>query len=959
MSSLMLPSISALAGFLHDLGKSSDAFQQRLKGKLIEANQVRHEWTSLLLWEHFIRKVMETAPVKNDTAWLDQLQKPYDHTLWLDDTELLTTPKYPMKDLISYPLANLLGWLIVSHHRLPTPHGNDIFSEKNMKFPWSNLTQTWNEEPPPLNKKTMGYYRFSKRIPMDALLWKEMGIHAGIIKQHYIELGLQSAHLARVSLMLADHQYSKLMGNDPRRVVLVKPAKLYANTTAGTLNQTLDEHLLGVGRGAHDLAQKLVSARSELPQLRSTELTQNSSGPFSWQNDCVRVTRGIKEQYPRNGAFMVNMASTGCGKTLANAKVMNAFNPDGLRCNFAMGLRTLTLQTSKAFKDKLSLKAHELCTLVGGAATQQLWEHHESKNDSCGSASATPLIPDPYNVLGAQPQNNHILLQDESLRHFLGAPLLVCTIDHLMSATDGVRGGRQIAPLLRLLTSDLVLDEPDDFDLSDIPALTRLVFFTGLMGSNVLISSATLPPSLVKNLYAAYRAGRAQSDCAHKNVSCLWFDEFTASATVCSLLEDFGLAHDDFVTNRVANLESMLKKRSYQILAVPPMGTSYEAAISEFAKQTAVSSQNLHAANHTVDPITQKKVSFGLVRIANIQSLVLLAKDLFMKSLFNDDYRVHICVYHSQYPALMRSALEKTLDTTLQRKESLAVFTRSDIRGLLDQGHEKNHIFLVVASPVAEVGRDHDYDWAIVEPSSKRSMIQIAGRVLRHRSGVPGQPDNMAFFNMNLNAYRMPVGKPVFCYPGFEDDKYLLSSRLLDQVLSNEASNDLTAAHRIVMPSSLSVTMGKQCQVYKFMSELEHAQMKKTVENYCSRLYTSEFKNAWYTGAFPKQKPFRDDDTKYSSMHLGLNQDESYVLYEMDEHNVVHNVTQKLSSPSLIFTSNVGPWATPSYADAVKALSQDFALPVEDICAKFGTIDLKSETKRWSFNEYLGFYKES
>ena len=33
--------------------------------------------------------------------------------------------------------------------------------------------------------------------------------------------------------------------------------------------------------------------------------------------------------------------------------------------------------------------------------------------------------------------------------------------------------------MLRLMSSDLVLDEPDDFDQSDLPALTRLVHWAG------------------------------------------------------------------------------------------------------------------------------------------------------------------------------------------------------------------------------------------------------------------------------------------------------------------------------------------------------------------------------------------------------------------------------------------------------------------------------------------------
>ena len=63
--------------------------------------------------------------------------------------------------------------------------------------------------------------------------------------------------------------------------------------------------------------------------------------------------------------------------------------------------------------------------------------------------------------------------------------------------------------MLRLLTSDLVLDEPDDFGLSDLPALCRLVNWAGMLGCRVLLSSATLQPALLNALFAAYQAGRA------------------------------------------------------------------------------------------------------------------------------------------------------------------------------------------------------------------------------------------------------------------------------------------------------------------------------------------------------------------------------------------------------------------------------------------------------------------
>ena len=137
----------------------------------------------------------------------------------------------------------------------------------------------------------------------------------------------------------------------------------------------------------------------------------------------------------------------------------------------------------------------------------------------------------------------HPLLQrltdDAKARALIAAPLLVCTVDHLTPATESLRGGRQIAPMLRLLTSDLVLDEPDDFDMADLPALTRLVHWAGLLGSRVLLSSATLPPALVEGLFLAYRAGRAVHQ-RHRserpsepvNICCLWIDEFHQTVVI-------------------------------------------------------------------------------------------------------------------------------------------------------------------------------------------------------------------------------------------------------------------------------------------------------------------------------------------------------------------------------------------------------------------------------------------
>ncbi|MGC4845569.1 hypothetical protein ACPVLN_30465, partial [Pseudomonas aeruginosa] len=105
----------------------------------------------------------------------------------------------------------------------------------------------------------------------------------------------------------------------------------------------------------------------------------------------------------------------------------------------------------------------------GGSAARELFEKQQERLERSGSESAQELLA----------ENSHVhfagTLEDGPLREWLGrnsagnrllqAPILACTIDHLMPASESLRGGHQIAPLLRLMTSDLVLDEVDDFDI--------------------------------------------------------------------------------------------------------------------------------------------------------------------------------------------------------------------------------------------------------------------------------------------------------------------------------------------------------------------------------------------------------------------------------------------------------------------------------------------------------------
>ena len=85
---------------------------------------------------------------------------------------------------------------------------------------------------------------------------------------------------------------------------------------------------------------------------------------------------------------------------------------------------------------------------------------------------------------------------------------------------------------------------------------------------------------------------------------------------------------------------------------------------------------------------------------------------------------------------------------------------------MLDSDDCSELILIVVATPVEEIGRDHDFDWAVVDPSSTQSIVQTAGRVNRHRLKLIGLP-NVALLQFNRKKVET-TDKRVFQRPGLE-----------------------------------------------------------------------------------------------------------------------------------------------------------------------------------------------
>ncbi len=463
--------LARIAALFHDLGKANDAFQKKLRCAQAIADPFRHEWVSLRLFEVFVGK-----GCLNDQDWLTRLTTLDDSTSKTVIASLqglkdgIDQALSPFKSL-TLPLARVVGWLIVSHHRLPTPGKDWALKEDTLaRLPaavvhgWCGSQQANDKlsttEAKAFAKTQTACWSFKGGLPFDSRQWRQHVAKTAdaILKRPGLsgesaETTLRSSyvlHLSRLALMLADHYYSSQPSHARYGDPVPSDGKtLYANSSrkngeAPQFNQRLDEHLIGVEVNASRLLQTLPRLAQSLPRIaRHKDFRKRANAPFAWQNTAFDLAESLRDKSAEHGFFGVNLASTGCGKTFANARILYGLaNPQiGARFTVALGLRTLTLQTGDTYRERLKLGSEDLAVLVGGAATKALHDYYKARAQDAansGSESAEDLLP-AYNHVrydGSLEDGplKRWLLQSRQGRgahaaSLLDAPVLVCTID--------------------------------------------------------------------------------------------------------------------------------------------------------------------------------------------------------------------------------------------------------------------------------------------------------------------------------------------------------------------------------------------------------------------------------------------------------------------------------------------------------------------------------------------------
>lgn len=598
-----------------------------------------------------------------------------------------------------------------------------------------------------------------------------------------------------------------------------------------TLNQPLSWHLQSVGDRAPQVMRAITG--DELPCLDDAvagavlgDRVGEGSPRYRWQNQATDHVSGMR-------GIVFNIASTGSGKTLANLKMALAMrHGQSVRLAVAFNLRSLTRQTAEAFSrhvrriDASHPDTPDLRTKWERDSALLLGQHGSSAEVDAGPADTKEALDeDSYqtneqiDVHGAEKLSMPSWLNtffpndpDLKLQKLICAPVLISTMDWIVASGEPGQQARHAHALIRVANSDLILDEVDSYDVKSSVAVMRVVKMAGMFGRNVIVSSATLNTVLAEGLLGAYARGRAIYDALRRGDREDWHVAIVGDHTIPDsadrkplLIENHDVApaaqhYKDTLLGIAMQFRdtenggpSAAATKRYEVVDVDDMDSFYRTIADQCAR--------LHDT-HAIPPIkgmdgTTVHLSIGLVRVASVKECIAVSDHL----LKDVDGRFIVTAYHARDIEQRRARKEDHLDRILCRhdekwlgylkKNSRNKYVQQTLGRVLPPEPGELEVdmisgganvtkaidlrLVVVATPVAEVGRDHDYDWAVIEPSSMHSIIQASGRVNRHRN-QPVSHANIVILSHNAKfleyrAKNWSETQPSFVMPGLETSR--------------------------------------------------------------------------------------------------------------------------------------------------------------------------------------------
>ena len=611
--------IAECAGLIHDFGKFGRIFQEKLSYKEPTSDAIRHEWISLqVLLGLLERKTWEQSWGDAILRMSDYYKHEHGFKGGLKSTE------------------SILAYLVMSHHRLPQAaagNARDTIKrtspgdEQYIRDASAHAENNFIDRPSPA---------LLSRI--DHLLDRIRDTLPGVTSPD----GMRAiTNLARMSLILADHHVSAIKMVAPSFPTDGANAPIaFANTVrqngSRVFNQPLEWHLDNVGRESSAMVHRLMSFNPpgmSAEALDAVEMTASSQ--YEWQNTCAHALAQsqMKQRVP---TLVFNTAGTGSGKTRMNLRAAAALRSnlkdggrDPIRLTVAQNLRSLTLQTRDALCEHSGIPDDQVSCIIGSKIAAKL--HAAGKTGSVTEQYEDDdenEIEDDFNFVGAVSDVpgwlQGFVEKRPILRPLTMSPVVVSTIDFLISAGEPHRQGNYGLANLRIMHSDLILDEVDAYDTKALLAVARLVTASATWGRNVIVSSATISKPVARVIFQAFSLGirmrESLGDATSKNIStpswrqAIIDDSLGPSVLKCTNDTDFASQFDSHIKSRNESL-GVLKFRPAELQPVTRSPEGFLDAILQ-------ASLRMHARHAWDAPANKEgfdgKISFGLVRVANI-----------------------------------------------------------------------------------------------------------------------------------------------------------------------------------------------------------------------------------------------------------------------------------------------------------------------------------------------------
>lgn len=775
--------IAEAGGLAHDFGKIPENFQRKLLDDKIIADPIRHEWISLWILEELFK---EDKWRRDDFLGAWERLSGY---IRYNNVEGIKKSSW----LGNLSVHDVVKFSVLTHHKMFGPRKRDMGNVKKMNPKSANLSSFFNDTNN-ISSDQLAIENAKIDREYENILSRLEDIHKNLSKIRIDKNGLNGlALIARAALVLADHEVSsresdlkdsnELIANsyaaktrkESTKKVKGRIRPIIKEETRRFPKQTLSCHLKEVSKRASEITGYFDSDNNRLSSLDYRDykhllIPGDPNSRFAWQDKAVNFLRG----YQNKQVLVFNVASTGAGKTLTSFKALLALKEEEpVRISSVLNLRSLTLQTHNSYKKDLQLSDSECACVIGDMTVRKLHELNEAQDEEidyneveveANTTGLTANMPEWLEELGNQKKG--------SVKEIIGAPVLVSTIDYLIAAGEPYKQAHHAIALLRASTSDIIIDEIDSYDTRSFISVLRLITVHAMMGRNVVVSSATLMPESAEAIATAFKVGVNIRKSVYKHTQ-------RALIAISDLVEPRELYSN---TDLEPNDRALHNSYSNYCIDIAEKGGSSSTKIFKVArleqdieslyKTLPAHILELHDNNKFApkNSSSYDNISVGLIRVANVKPCMSVAKKIQKYFSHNDDYDVRVCTYHAKEVLSRRFYKEYHLDRILTRKDR-----QNPNRGIEDFiNHEgfkprksKNLILIVVATPVEEVGRDHDFDWAIIEPSSIHSILQTAGRVNRHRL-IEIMKANIILLQYNIRFLENKIRHGVFIRPGFE-----------------------------------------------------------------------------------------------------------------------------------------------------------------------------------------------